>query len=520
MIARVRVSDPNPRPLPRIRVPRLRVDTITIDHALTDPNLLGAALGDPESWQLWRSVLRAAFGLPLDHGDLERFHSVAGDRPPPEQRVDELWAVLGRRSGKTRVAAAVSVFIATLCEHRLVAGEVGYVLLLAASRSQANVAFQYVLGFLEASPILSQLIESVTADEVRLKGNIIVGVHTNNYRTIRGRSLLAVIGDETSFWRDETSAAPDVESYRACIPSLAEKGGIWIGISSGYRKLGLLYTKWRDHFGQAGNDVLVIQGSTAQFNPTFSRKTIDKAKAADPEAAESEWMGGFRNDISAFLDDATIDAAINASRPLELPPREGFAYQAFVDVSGGRHDAYTICVGHREGDQFIADVIRGKKAPFDPQSVTADYATLVKDYRISKLTGDNYSANWCETAWKAEGIAYQRSELAKSGLYLEALPLFTRGLASIPDHATLSRELRLLERRTSRNGKDIVDHGRNGSDDYANALAGLLYLLSKKGKYNYRSDLDWVGDDATNDDEWRAGRLRRHIFLTGGKGAY
>ena len=77
----------------------------------------------------------------------------------------------------------------------------GYVLLIAASRDQASVAFSYVLGFLRSSPLLRQQIVSETACEVRLKGNIIISVHAGSYRTIRGRTLLAVVGDETSFWR-------------------------------------------------------------------------------------------------------------------------------------------------------------------------------------------------------------------------------------------------------------------------------------------------------------------------------
>ncbi len=189
--------------------------------------------------------------------------------------------------------------------------------------------------------------------------------------------------------------------------ALAATGGMFIGISTGYRKLGLLYTKYRDHFGQPGNEVLVIQGSTATLNPTFNRDKIANAKAADPEGGESEWEGGFRNDIAAFLDDATIDAAINLARPLELPPRDGFHYQAFTDVSGGRHDAYTLAIGHKEGEQFVADVIRGKNAPFDPQSVTADYARLLKDYKITKCIGDNYSSELVRDRMGGEGIAYE-----------------------------------------------------------------------------------------------------------------
>src|SRR5262245_55858306 len=303
--------------------------TITIDTVLLDIKLLGAALGDVSTWSLWLTTLRAAFGLGLSAEQRTRFAEIAGSRQPPTRRVQELWCVCGRRSGKTKIAAAVSVYIASIERHTLAVGEVGYVLLLAASRSQASIAFQYVLGYLEASPLLRQQIESVTAEEVRLKGNIIIGVHAGSYRTIRGRTLLAVVGDETSFWRDETSAQPDVEVFRACAPALVASGGIWIGISTGYRKLGLLYQKWRDHFGQDSDDVLVVQGPSSLFNPRLDPTMIQRATAADPEAAESEWGGGFRNDINAFLSDDVIEHAIDHARPLELPPRKNIRYAAF-----------------------------------------------------------------------------------------------------------------------------------------------------------------------------------------------
>jgi len=86
-------------------------------------------------------------------------------------------------------------------------------------------------------------------------------------------------------------------------------------------------------------------------------------------------------------------------------------------------------------------------------------------------------------AWRAAGIAYRPAELNKGEMYLEALPLFTRGLVSLPDHATTIRELRLLERHTHRSGRDTVDHGKSGHDDYANAALGCLVALSKRA-YN------------------------------------
>lgn len=488
---------------------------IPIDSAFTDPNLLGAGLGDSASWAQWLAVLRAAFALPMSDEDRRRFHLVAGDRTPPSHRVDELWCVLARRSGKTRTAAAVATYLATIVEHRLAPGEVGYVLLLASSRSQASVAFNYIVGLIETSPFLRQQIETVTADEVRLKGNIVIGVHTASHRTIRGRSLIGCIFDECAFWRDEASATPDIEVYRAVIPALAAAGGMLIGISTGYRRIGLLHQKHRDHFGQSTEDVLVVQGDTATFNPLLDRKVIERAMKNDPEAAASEWLGGWRDDLSSFLDDATIDAAIDQFRPIETPPRPGIIYHAFSDASGGRHDAFTVAIGHREKDHFIVDVVRGKAAPFDPQLVTTQFAALLKEYGISRVRGDNYAASWVETSWRDNGIKFERSELAKSQLYLEALPLFTRNVVRLPNDPRLTRELRLLERRATRSGRDAVDHGRNGTDDYANSCCGLLQSLTHKSRYNIAGLAGIVSDDENGSEAWRRQRLQHFIFSGG-----
>ena len=85
--------------------------TISVDAALRDRQLLGAALGDLASWRTWSIALKGAFGLPLNDAERTIFDAIAGGRPPPARRVRELWAVAGRRSGKTRMAAAISVYI-------------------------------------------------------------------------------------------------------------------------------------------------------------------------------------------------------------------------------------------------------------------------------------------------------------------------------------------------------------------------------------------------------------------------
>jgi hypothetical protein len=368
-------------------------------------------------------------------------------------------------------------FIATCTDRgRLAPGERPMVLTLAATRDQAQVVHGYTLGFLEASPILRKEISEATANEIRLRNGVVIGTHANSFRSIRGRTLIAAVFDESSIWRDEASANPDLEVYRAVMPALGPNGML-IGISTPYRRVGLLYAKHRDCFGQDNDDVLVVQGPTLTFNPIYDEADIARKRAADPQGAVAEWDAEFRSDLAAFLDDASIDAAIDRGRPLELSVQKDTVYYAFVDMSGGRHDACCIGIVHREGDRVIADVIRGRRG--NPAAAAIEFAELARQYSCRQITGDNYSAEWVATAFENAGCRYMRSRLTRSELYLEGLPLFTRGLVSMPDHAQLVRELRLLERRTARSGKDSVDHGVGGSDDHSNVLFGAMHLAVK-----------------------------------------
>lgn len=295
---------------------------------------------------------------------------------------------------------------------------------------------------------------------------------------------MACIFDEAAYWRDDTSANPDEEVLRAVKPSLVRTSGMLIGISSPYRQAGLLHARFKDYFGADGNDVLVVKGASREFNPTLDQRAIDKELIADPDGARADWLAEFRSDRAALFDATVIADAVDYGRPLELPPRSGLRYHAFVDSSGGRHDAFSLTIEHLEKgaekgeERFITDVVRGHAAPFDPQTVVREYAQLAHEYGCVKIVGDNFAQEWVAAAFADVGARYERCPLTKSSLYLESLPLFNRGAIFIPDHSTLLKELRGLERRTHRSGKDTVDHGARGSDDYANALAGALYLAA------------------------------------------
>src|SRR5438309_9568075 len=110
-----------------------------------------------------------------------------------------------------------------------------------------------------------------------------------------------------------------------------------------------------------------------------------------------------------------IDAAIDHDRPLEIPPRSGVIYKGFVDASPGRHDVFALCIGHCEGEgddkRFVADVVRARVPPFDPNEVAREYAELAQAYRINELRGDSFAGEWVRRAFLDAGIGYEKSEL-------------------------------------------------------------------------------------------------------------
>jgi hypothetical protein len=298
-------------------------------------------------------------------------------------------------------------------------------------------------------------------------------------------------------------------------PDLLTTNGMLIGISTPYRRLGLLYSKHRDHYVVTSNSVLVVQGASALFNPTLADEALAAQRDADTAAAISEIDALFRTDISTFLDEETIECAIDHGRPLELPPQARHRCRAFVDASGGRHDHYAVAIGHKEGERYVIDVIRGARPPFDPHTVTQEFADLCREYGVGSVIGDAYGAEWVQSAWRSAGISYHPSDLAKSELYLETLPLWTRGLISLPDHKPLVRELRLLERHTHRSGRDTVDHGRNGSDDHANAVCCLLRTLAaRSGPLRFSQDVkNWAAIPQKVEGRWISFGVRRRALV-------
>ena len=173
---------------------------VSMRGALSDDELLGKALkGD--SWASWRVLLIACMGEALADDERKVFTELTGERErEPGVMAEEVHAVCGRRSGKTKAVSAAAVYFAALCDYsdKLAAGERAVLPILSASVWQSQRAFNFVRGIFAEAPTLQALVQSETADTIRLV-NVDIECRPASYRTIRGASCIAVIADETAF---------------------------------------------------------------------------------------------------------------------------------------------------------------------------------------------------------------------------------------------------------------------------------------------------------------------------------
>ena len=457
---------------------------LTIIRAMNDPALFKPWFKG-KSWGNWKVFLKALFSLPMTPKDRKVFKQFTGRTKPPKQ-VREAWLPVGRRGGKSIISALVAVYLACFREYGeyLGPGERLTISVIAADRRQARVCMRYIVGFLEGVPMLNKLIERKTQETVDLTNQVTIEVHTTSYRSVRGYTLGAVIADEISFWRSDDSASPDKEIIAALRPGMASiPGSLLIAISSPYSRRGSLWETYRKYYGKDGA-TLVWQASTQDMNSTIDPHIIKTAYEEDPIAASAEFGAQFRRDIEALITLENAQKVINLDRPLELPysGKRGFG---FFDASGGSGgDSMTGAVAHREGERLVLDCIREIKPPFNPETACKEFAAMFRNYKVTTVTADRYAGDWPKVQFRKHGIDVKPTKLTKSEIYLELVPLINSERVELPNHKRLIAQLCGLERRTSRGGRDSIDHGPgpHSHDDLINSVAGSLVMASKKKK--------------------------------------
>jgi hypothetical protein len=158
-------------------------------------------------------------------------------------------------------------------------------------------------------------------------------------------------------------------------------------------------------------------------------------------------------------------------------PEPDVTYQAFVDMSGGSNDDAVIAIGHRDAEgraMLDALVNQGPPPPFDPRQAVLRFLAVLAEYGVRTVHGDAYAGQTFRADFERYGVGYELVEHTRSQLYEALEPRLNAREVVLLDVPILEQQLLGLVWRGSK-----VDHPSGEHDDFANAAAGVVELVTE-----------------------------------------
>ncbi|SEE09161.1 Phage terminase-like protein, large subunit, contains N-terminal HTH domain [Rhizobiales bacterium GAS188] len=178
-------------------------------------------------------------------------------------------------------------------------------------------------------------------------------------------------------------------------------------------------------------------------------------------------------DGAAFSGEHVMAATVTGRK--RLAPVEGVAYYGFVDMSGGSADDAVLGIAHHDPQRKVTIldhlIAQTGEPPFNPRSAVKKFAAELKEYGLSRVTGDAYAGQTFRADFEEHGIVYVVCGSTKSDLYDALEPKLNAGEVELLDHPKLQEQLLTLVLRGAK-----IDHLPGDHDDHANSAAGAVWL--------------------------------------------
>lgn len=459
-------------------------ERLNLLEALSSSRGLGTYFRDKSTWWPWFVFVKALIGIgTLTARERTLLKDCTGLDKLSTKRIREAFIIAGRRSGKSTICALLAVFYAVWGEWKryISRGEKPKVFVVATNMDQAKIILNYVKAILGLTPFLRGMVERELADSVELKNGTEIIVKPASWRSTRGFTCGLLILEELAFFRFETdSALRDKEIYTAIKPGMINiRNSLIIGISTPFARQGLLFQKYRKHYGKDGK-VLIWQAPTWTMNPNLTERELREEELDALGVAEfgSEYGAKFREDIEGYLPLQIIDRAIIKNQ-ISIPPQPRFFYHGFCDASEGLHhggDSMTLAVVHNERKKVVHDVLMEFIPPFDPGVVIQEMAEVARNYRIRKIVQDRHAVAWIANDFRPHGIEVEISDKTKSQIYEHFAVAMNKNLVELLDNRRLRDQVINLQRFLRPGGTIKIDHVSGAKDDCINSVAGACVL--------------------------------------------
>lgn len=421
-----------------------------------------------------------------------------------------LW---GRRGGKSLVACLLVLFTAIIeaevhLKHARPNERIG-VGLLANSQDQARQMHRILRELIDSSPRLRRMVESQTADTIRLTNRIDIVVLPCSSRTIRGRTLCAVVIDELGLAQDGagTFMSPQAagELVDAVTPATFSfpEGKVWI--TSTPRWAGsTLYAIAQRGADPSDPSVELLHAAAPELRPDIAVKVWEDERRSYPERYLRETMARWDSGYGGLFEREAIDQCL-VDRG-NLLPRSGIHYFYGVDPSGGAGggDPWAGAMVHAERDRIIVDRLDlrgGDGRPFDTEvAIQADAATAA-DFNSATVLVDNWAKALVVSGFQRHGATVRAEDWTQEKKYTDLTTLrslLIQGRLEIPRNghgAELVNQMMVFEQRPTPSGRPRVGAPPGMHDDLLTALMAAVSACERgrssgRPAWNPRSPFD------------------------------
>lgn len=407
----------------------------------------------------------------------EGLYTFRPDGSPLYRRV-----LTGRAKKNSKTSDAVLAALYKLLVWRAAGNKGNECFFVASDLGQANDDLDLAKKLIRLNPVL--------ADEVTIKSNVIERKDGRGFLEIlaagdapglHGKTYLFLVIDELHTQRDYRvlealeldRTRPDAAQWFATYASIYRQPGVPLNdiLKQHEKKVDpRLYVSW-----YAGTIEEATPSLNGPLGPTL--EDIEDARRSLPSWIFRRLYNNLpgQPDGSAFNADLVEDCVVKERKA--LPPVPGVTYAAFVDMSGGGADDSTLAIAHLDGkNRAVLDLLIDQgprnKGNFNPEQAVSRFADVLKQYRLSLVTGHLYAGEWPRQAFLKHGIHYQLAEHTRSELYANLEPLLNSGQVELLDLPMLGAQLIGLIRKGEK-----IDHPAGEHDDFSNATAGAIGLV-------------------------------------------
>lgn len=398
------------------------------------------------------------------------------------------------RTSKSQKAAAKGLRASQTCDlSKLADGEIARYSILSIDKDKAAAVREHLVGKMQASPLLSQLLLRPPA------GDSVYVMHPSGkpveIKVVAGK---AAGGAVVSRWSvgatyDEAARMNGADKKINLRDSIvAIRGRLLPGaqldlISSPWAPSGLVYDMYVDRFGRPGPDLLFMVAKGPDMNPVhFTPEFCEKLRKEDPTAYRTDVLALFADPPDSLL--SSIDVELCSRKaPLDLEPNEQ-EHVAAIDPAN-RKNAWTLTIVRPKanGDPQVACTrqwVGSHAAPLMSSRVFEQIRPLLELYGIkdNALYTDqaNYDDKWELAADKGIQLIadpFSESEWRGHAKHLEKLVSEHR--LELPPNAAMRADILGIQKRLTARSWHVIlpttGDGRHG--DYVPSLCLALKHL-------------------------------------------